>query len=252
MKCVALVPVVLLLGLGQTAYAEPAWGASCLSCHGQWQPELLFIFGHDTMADPDESATGAPDRGPLPVFQTYPGGTGTLRVEVTGLQVDDTYAVTLKRLRFPGVVSGGQLSYSGDCDWAEWGTAAYYYSDPAQGYRWGSGPTSFTFDLNVGTDAGKDYYDLVLSVAGRFGDTRDLFCGEQHLYLQVRTRPGDTNCDGLVNVFDIDPFVLALTNPSDYAEIYDNCDIMSADVDGNGVINVFDIDPFVQLLTGGG
>jgi trimeric autotransporter adhesin len=59
---------------------------------------------------------------------------------------------------------------------------------------------------------------------------------------------GDLNCDGDVNVFDIDPFVLALVNPADYASSYPDCDIRNADCDADGYINTFDIDPFVELL----
>ena len=62
--------------------------------------------------------------------------------------------------------------------------------------------------------------------------------------------PGDTNCDGAVDSFDIDPFVLALTDVQAYAAQFPECDASSADVNGDGVINAFDIDPFVALLTG--
>ena len=64
--------------------------------------------------------------------------------------------------------------------------------------------------------------------------------------------PGDMNCDGLVNNFDIDPFVLAISDPNAYGLAYPGCDILSADIDENGLVNNFDIDPFVQCLTGGG
>jgi hypothetical protein len=63
--------------------------------------------------------------------------------------------------------------------------------------------------------------------------------------------PGDMNCDGEVNNFDIDPFVLALTNPGEYASQYPGCNPLNGDVNGDGVLNNFDIDPFVSLLTGG-
>ena len=62
--------------------------------------------------------------------------------------------------------------------------------------------------------------------------------------------PGDLNCDGEVNAFDIDPFVLALTDPDGYAAAWPDCDVMLADCNGDGEINVFDIDPFVELLAG--
>ena len=60
---------------------------------------------------------------------------------------------------------------------------------------------------------------------------------------------GDVNCDGAVNVFDIDPFVVALTNPQGYAQAYIDCTIYNADINLDGMMNVFDIDPFVILLT---
>lgn len=63
--------------------------------------------------------------------------------------------------------------------------------------------------------------------------------------------PGDANCDGLVNFGDIDPFVLALTNPTQYAIDYPTCDLCTCDVNGDTLVNFGDIDPFVALLTGG-
>jgi len=63
---------------------------------------------------------------------------------------------------------------------------------------------------------------------------------------------GDLNCDGAINVFDIDPFVLAMVDPAGYAAEYPGCDAMLADANHDGVVNVFDIDPFVACLTGGG
>jgi trimeric autotransporter adhesin len=63
--------------------------------------------------------------------------------------------------------------------------------------------------------------------------------------------PGDLNCDGLVNTFDIDPFVLALVDPTGYAEAYPTCNRALADINVDGGINPFDIDPFVALLIGG-
>ena len=62
---------------------------------------------------------------------------------------------------------------------------------------------------------------------------------------------GDVDCSGAVNSFDIDPFVLALTDPAGYDSAYPDCDINLADINGDGDVNSFDIDPFVLLLTGG-
>ncbi|QOJ14554.1 MAG: hypothetical protein HRU75_07840 [Planctomycetia bacterium] len=63
--------------------------------------------------------------------------------------------------------------------------------------------------------------------------------------------PGDVNCDGAVNNFDIDPFVLLLVDPPAYHAAHPGCDPQRADVNGDGVVNNFDIDPFVALITGG-
>jgi hypothetical protein len=63
---------------------------------------------------------------------------------------------------------------------------------------------------------------------------------------------GDLNCDTEIDVFDIDPFVLALTDPAAYQAQYEGCDRTLADINNDGSVNTFDIDPFVLLLTRGG
>ena len=68
------------------------------------------------------------------------------------------------------------------------------------------------------------------------------------LYVKY-SEAGDLNCDRVVDNFDIDPFVLALTNPTEYARQFPNCDRTLADVNGDGKVDNFDIDPFVKLLT---
>ena len=60
--------------------------------------------------------------------------------------------------------------------------------------------------------------------------------------------PGDLNCDGAINNFDIDAFVMAVTHPAQYAATYPNCDRVLADINGDGAVNNFDVEPFVQLL----
>jgi hypothetical protein len=60
---------------------------------------------------------------------------------------------------------------------------------------------------------------------------------------------GDMNCDGTVDFRDINPFVLALTNPAAYAVQFPACNIMNGDINGDGAIGFGDINPFVNLLT---
>lgn len=63
---------------------------------------------------------------------------------------------------------------------------------------------------------------------------------------------GDANCDGTLNNFDIDAFVLALTDAPAYSVAFPLCTIESADTNGDGSVDNFDIDGFVSCLTNGG
>ena len=53
--------------------------------------------------------------------------------------------------------------------------------------------------------------------------------------------PGDVNLDGVVDFFDIAPFIAVLSKQTFQFE---------ADIDGNGVVGFFDIQPFIDLLSG--
>ncbi|MGE3180228.1 MAG: FG-GAP-like repeat-containing protein [Phycisphaerae bacterium] len=107
---------------------------------------------------------------------------------------------------------------------------------------------SWTFDATVvGTalafgDLNNDgWKDLVL---GYSGDP-----SIRVFYATPLTLLGDMNCDGVISVSDIAPFVLALTDPAGYAASFPDCDINNADVNGDDTISVGDIGPFVALLT---
>ena len=59
---------------------------------------------------------------------------------------------------------------------------------------------------------------------------------------------GDVDCDGDVDFFDIDPFVLALSGETAYLAQYPGCHWLNADCDGDSDVDFFDIDPFVTRL----
>ncbi|MBU0641307.1 MAG: hypothetical protein KKB50_20810 [Planctomycetes bacterium] len=64
---------------------------------------------------------------------------------------------------------------------------------------------------------------------------------------------GDLNCDGVLNGFDIDPFITVLIDspPYDtYYGLYPDCDHTLADCNDDGEINGFDIDAFIALMEG--
>jgi len=188
---VLAVPAVVLAAGGlhvaltaSDAEAAPAWGGACLGCHGTDAPGALEIVGHDGLLDPDESGTGATDRGPLPVFRAVPGQTVALMATVQSLALGDTYAVALRRLRHDGVVHGRPLDASADCAWADWASPESYLTEPYVSYRWGDGPSLFVHELEVAAGAPADVFDLLLEVAGSRPDGT-LYSAREHFYVEV-------------------------------------------------------------------
>ncbi|MGE0482098.1 MAG: right-handed parallel beta-helix repeat-containing protein [Phycisphaerae bacterium] len=62
--------------------------------------------------------------------------------------------------------------------------------------------------------------------------------------------PADLNCDGVVNSFDIDAFVLAIADPAQYSGAYPDCNPLAGDVNTDGYVNHFDVDGFARCLAG--
>jgi hypothetical protein len=60
--------------------------------------------------------------------------------------------------------------------------------------------------------------------------------------------PGDADCDGDVDFFDIDAFVARLGCPGSGPACDEGCPWQNADVDADGDVDFFDIDPFVGQL----
>lgn len=108
----------------------------------------------------------------------------------------------------------------------------------------GSGDSEAVFAAPEGMSADVVPYEVRCTITG--ADTGNYVSGTA--YVTVLTL-GDVNCDGVLNNFDIDPFVTALTDPAEYALLYPDCDISLADVNGDGTVNNFDIDVFVDLLS---
>ncbi len=249
MKRLVFLPVMAAMVLCPTprVEAEPAWGVNCLSCHSEWQADLVTVMGESYVADPDETATGAPDRGPLPVFEVLVGASGNLQVEIAGLAPGDTYAVELKRLRFPGVEAGGELVYTADCVWGYWGEPGKYYTDPGLAYVWGSGPTTFTYNIQPLAGAPVDYYDLVFAVAGKLAGSTTLFSSEEHFYLRVAPLMGDMDYDNDIDGADFVIFEGCFSGPN--VPLGAGCE--AGDFDSDGDIDCLDWDGFVSAWTNG-
>ncbi len=59
---------------------------------------------------------------------------------------------------------------------------------------------------------------------------------------------GDLNCDGRVDFGDINPFVLALSNPTAWQATYPGCELLYGDISDDQALDLGDINPFVALL----
>jgi len=71
------------------------------------------------------------------------------------------------------------------------------------------------------------------------------------LEFAIQALKGDLNCDSLVDFGDINPFVLALSNPAQYKITYPGCFIENGDINMDGATDFGDINPFVAILSGG-
>jgi hypothetical protein len=84
------------------------------------------------------------------------------------------------------------------------------------------------------------------------GGFEAIAAGEFHS-LAIKLHPhGDLNCDGVVDFGDINPFVLALSNPPAYVAAFPQCDITLGDMNCDGFVSFQDINPFVACLSSGG
>ncbi len=76
-----------------------------------------------------------------------------------------------------------------------------------------------------------------------------------HYPITEAARLGDLNCDGAVDVADIEPFVAVLmASPPDYTEYYaayPGCDHLLADCNEDGAVDGLDLGFFATLLLGG-
>ena len=88
-----------------------------------------------------------------------------------------------------------------------------------------------------------DYYDMRSTDDAAHVAYSATFNGEQDVYyLRIPVETvllGDVNLDGIVNLLDVIPFVVRLTNGSFQIE---------ADCNVDGTVNLLDVDPFIDIL----
>ena len=67
-------------------------------------------------------------------------------------------------------------------------------------------------------------------------------CDNYHMYVNsAKVLLGDANCDGVVNLLDVEPFVDFLSSGTFKAQ---------ADMNGDGVINLLDVQGFIAAISG--
>jgi hypothetical protein len=98
-----------------------------------------------------------------------------------------------------------------------------------------------------------DYYHMISDNVGAHLAYCATFNNEQDVYYVYIPRypRGDVNCDGVVDFKDINPFVLALSDPAGYAAAYPDCVLKQGDLNQDNVVDFKDINPFVAALSGG-
>ncbi len=190
---------------------------------------------------------------------------------------DTTFQITSARLSFPTIpaaVCAGQASAGASAsDLNNDGVllqelqpgagivmALYNYVPPAQEFvsllskvqagPGGSGTGSQDYPAYGYLPIPADVYNLSVYIAFTL-TAGDLGGGIANYEIVLQAAKGDLDCDGLVNTLDIDPFVLAVIDPSGYESSYPNCSIMNGDINQDGVVNPLDVDPFVQCVIDG-
>lgn len=66
----------------------------------------------------------------------------------------------------------------------------------------------------------------------------------------THNRPGDLNCDGSIDLSDVEWFVLAMLDANEYENKQPDCKIGNADINRDGSIDLTDVQGFIQLLLG--
>jgi hypothetical protein len=128
------------------------------------------------------------------------------------------------------------------------GNSATFSSSPAVGDLDANHQVEYVFVSISGRVA---YFDESHAYWRRFADWSVFEHDPRNTCYLAGLRAGDVNCDGLVDFGDINPFVLALSNPAAYGQAYPACDIMNGDMNCDGAVDFGDINPFVACLASG-
>jgi hypothetical protein len=136
------------------------------------------------------------------------------------------------------------IDFNGDRDWFDAGEQVFGFQDLQPG------DNVLSFDVPPDAVLGETFARFRFSTAGVFsGPIGPALDGEVEDYrVIVRGVPGDMNLNGLVDLDDIENFVLGLRNPAAYEAIFGAPPQTNGDLDNDGDQDFDDIDEFVALL----
>ncbi len=159
----------------------------------------------------------------------------------------------------PGAPGGVELQYA-NADSSDFGVNLEPFSGVLSGYAWGENVGWINFA--AGAQANPPNPARVDSLIGACR-LRGVVWSENLGWISLDDathfvgtpcggRPGDMNCDGLVNGLDIQTFELAMLAPATYAATYPDCNASNGDIDANGAVTSADAAPFVACVLIGG
>jgi hypothetical protein len=230
---------------------------------GILKPAVTYTCGYSprSVASADFNGDGRPDlavtggyayaTGWVSVLRNY--GTGTFAPAVTYDFVGGS-RVIVADLNHDGHVDTATVSFDADVEVLLNDSEGAFGVAVALSFPGASRLAAADLDLDGRADLVADYMGPYPGVATRLNQSapfsEDL--NGNGIPDECELHPGDANCDGAVNFDDINPFVLALSDPAGYQQQYPNCNLLNADCNGDGVVNFDDINPFVAILSGGG
>ncbi|MFH1746866.1 MAG: hypothetical protein ABIG44_07445 [Planctomycetota bacterium] len=114
--------------------------------------------------------------------------------------------------------------------------------------------------VRISTDGGMTFSPF--GTLGSIGWVNDLFYAPglaprlllattTGIYARTLRDVGDMNCDGNINAYDIDGFILAVSSAESYYGNFPDGDYFLGDCNGDGFVNAYDIDSFIDLVGGG-
>jgi serine protease AprX len=235
-----------VIGVPELVYSFP------LDSDPGWTTTGAWAFGHPLGAgshlkDPADGYTGTSVYG-YNLAGDYANNLTPKYLTTTAIDCSNYTAVELRFWRWLGIEVSDHAGVEMSTDGATWTPVWSNITTISEG-AW----TQQVYSLGAAADNQPTVYirwvmgptDVSVTYPGWNIDDIEFWA-----MVPAPTTPGDLNCDDAVDFGDINPFILALSDPTQYLITYANCDLMNGDINLDGSVDFSDINPFVHLLTG--